>query len=426
MSEPIVLAFSGGLDTSYCVPWLAETHGRPVVTVTVDTGGLDAAAAAALAERSRQLGAVEHRLVDGREAFFERVLRFLIMGNVRRGQVYPICVGAERGIQAQLVAAAARQLGSRTVAHGCTAAGNDQVRFEVALRTLAPELEVLAPVRDQPRPRAEQVAYLEARGLPVPSFGAAYSVNRGLWGVTIGGRETLDSVEPIPEPAWVLTRGAFAGTARPERRLRLGFERGVPVTIDGEALPPVALIERLEQAASAYGIGRGIHLGETILGIKGRVAFEAPAAEVLLTAHRELEKLTLTGRQQRVKETVAAVYGDLVHEGQHLEPVCRDIEALLLSSQARVTGEVRLLLRTGQLFVEGVSSPASLLAASRGVYGEAAGEWSAADARGFSRLAALPSMLWARMAAGPGAEPDELPAATASPAPGEQAAKAAV
>jgi argininosuccinate synthase len=420
MSEPIVLAFSGGLDTSFCVPWLAETHGRPVVTVTVDTGGLDAASAAALAERSRQLGAVEHRLVDGREAFFERVLRFLIMGNVRRGQVYPLCVGAERGIQAQLVAAAARQLGSRTVAHGCTAAGNDQVRFEVALRTLAPELEVLAPVRDQPRPRAAQVAYLEARGLPVPSFGAAYSVNRGLWGVTIGGRETLDSVEPISESAWVLTRGAFDG-ARPERRLRLGFERGVPVTVDGEALAPVALIERLEQAAAAYGIGRGIHLGETILGIKGRVAFEAPAAEVLLTAHRELEKLTLTGRQQRVKETVAAVYGDLVHEGQHLEPVCRDIEALLLSSQARVTGEVRLLLRTGQLFVEGVSSPASLLAASRGVYGEAAGEWSAADARGFSRLAALPSMLWARMA-GPGAEPEELPAATASPAPGEKAA----
>jgi argininosuccinate synthase len=428
MSEPIVLAFSGGLDTSFCVPWLAETHGRPVVTVTVDTGGLDAAAAAALAERSRQLGAAEHRLVDGREAFFERVLRFLIMGNVRRGQVYPICVGAERGIQAQLVAAAARQLGSRTVAHGCTAAGNDQVRFEVALRTLAPELEVLAPVRDQPRPRAAQVAYLEARGLPVPSFGAAYSVNRGLWGVTIGGRETLDSVEPIPESAWVLTRGACAA-ARPERRLRVGFERGVPVTVDGEALAPVALIERLEQAAAVYGIGRGIHLGETILGIKGRVAFEAPAAEVLLTAHRELEKLTLTGRQQRVKETVAAVYGDLVHEGQHLEPVCRDIEALLLSSQARVSGEVRLLLRTGQLFVEGVSSPASLLAASRGVYGEAAGEWSAADARGFSRLAALPSMLWARMAGGagpgPGAEPEELPAAAASPAapaPGKAAA----
>ncbi len=429
MSEPIVLAFSGGLDTSFCVPWLAEAYGRPVVTVTVDTGGLDAAAVAALGERSRRLGAVEHRLVDGRDAFFERVLRFLIIGNVRRGQVYPVCVGAERGIQAQLVAAAARQLGSGTVAHGCTAAGNDQVRFEVALRTLAPELEVLAPVRDQPRPRAEQVAYLEARGLPVPSFGAAYSVNRGLWGVTIGGRETLDSVETIPESAWVLTRGAFdasaSGGAPAPRRLRLGFERGVPVAVDGEALAPVALIERVEEAARVFGIGRGIHLGETILGIKGRVAFEAPAAEVLLTAHRELEKLTLTGRQQRVKETVAAVYGDLVHEGQHLEPVCRDIEALFLSSQGRVSGEVRLLLRAGQAFVEGVASPHSLLAASRGVYGEAAGEWSAADARGFSRLAALPSMLHARMGAGPAGAPAEATQAQAEAA-ATAPAKAAV
>jgi argininosuccinate synthase len=424
MSEPIVLAFSGGLDTSFCVPWLAETYGRPVVTVTVDTGGLDAAAVAALGERSRRLGAVEHRLVDGRDAFFERVLRFLIIGNVRRGQIYPVCVGAERGIQAQLVAAAARQLGSGTVAHGCTAAGNDQVRFEVALRTLAPELEVLAPVRDQPRPRAEQVAYLEARGLPVPSFGAAYSVNRGLWGVTIGGRETLDSVESIPESAWVLTRGAFdasaSGGAPAPRRLRLGFERGVPVAVDGEALAPVALIERVEEAARVFGIGRGIHLGETILGIKGRVAFEAPAAEVLLTAHRELEKLTLTGRQQRVKETVAAVYGDLVHEGQHLEPVCRDIEALFLSSQDRVSGEVRLLLRAGQAVVEGVASPHSLLAASRGVYGEAAGEWSAADARGFSRLAALPSMLHARMGAGaPAAAEDGATGAAATASGGD-------
>jgi argininosuccinate synthase len=398
MSKPIVLAFSGGLDTSFCVPWLAETYGRPVVTVTVDTGGLDGAAAAALAERAARLGAVEHRLVDGRGEFFARVLRFLVMGNVRRGQVYPLCVGAERLIQAQMVAAAARQLGSLTVAHGCTAAGNDQVRFEVALRTLAPELEIVAPVRDQPLPRAEQVAYLEARGLPVPPFGAAYSINRGLWGVTIGGRETLDSVESIPESAWVLTRGAFESgqAAPPPLRLRIGFERGVPVSVDGEALPPVELIERVETAARGFGIGRGIHLGETILGIKGRVAFEAPAAEVLLTAHRELEKLTLTGRQQRVKESVAATYGDLVHEGQHLEPVCRDIEALLLSSQARVSGEVRLLLRPGQAFVEGVSSPFSLLAATRGVYGEAAGEWTAADARGFSRLVAIPSMLWAR------------------------------
>jgi argininosuccinate synthase len=398
MTEPILLAFSGGLDTSFCIPWLSETLGRPVVAVTVDTGGLDAASAAALAARARALGAADHQLIDARDAFFDRVLRFLIMGNVRRGQVYPLCVGAERVVQAQEVARAAARLGSRTVAHGCTAAGNDQVRFDVALRTLDPGLEVLAPVRDQPRPRAEQVDYLEARGLPVPSFGAAYSVNRGLWGVTIGGRETLDSVEPLPESAWVLTRGAFDAPPPPARHV-LAFERGVPAALDGEPLAPVALLERLEALAAPHGIGRGIHLGETILGIKGRVAFEAPAAEVALTAHRELEKLTLTGRQLRVKETVAAVYGDLVHEGQHLDPVCRDIEALLLRSQERVTGEVRLLFRAGQVVVEGVTSPFSLLAASRGVYGEAAGEWTADDARGFSRIAALPGMLHARTSA---------------------------
>jgi argininosuccinate synthase len=413
--EPIVLAFSGGLDTSFCIPWLAETHGRPVVAVTVDTGGLDDEARAALAARARDLGAADFALVDARTSFFESVLRFLVMGNVRRGQVYPLCVGAERAVQAQEVARAAARLGSRTVAHGCTAAGNDQVRFEVALRTLDPGLEILAPVRDSPRPRAAQVAYLKERGLPVPPFGAAYSVNRGLWGTTIGGRETLDTVAPLPEAAWVLTRGAF-DAPRPPRRLTLGFERGVPVSLDslegleGERLPPVELIERLEAIAAPFGIGRGIHLGETILGIKGRVAFEAPAAEVLLAAHRELEKLVLTGRQLRVKESVAAVYGDLVHEGQHLEPVCRDIEALLLSSQERVTGEATVLLRPGQVFVEGVASPFSLSAASRGVYGEAAGEWSAEDARGFSRIAALPAELHARMAhAAP--PPREVPAA---------------
>jgi len=399
MSDPIVLAFSGGLDTSFCIPWLTETLGRPVITVTVDTGGLDAAAAESLAERSRALGAVDHILVDARADYFERVLRFLIQGNVRRGQVYPLCVGAERVIQAQEVAKAAARLGTRTVAHGCTAAGNDQVRFEVALRTLDPGLEILAPVRDSPRPRPEQVAYLEERGFPVPAFGAAYSINRGLWGVTIGGRETLDTVASIPESAWVLTRGAFDAPSQPlPSRHVVAFEAGVPSSWDGEALAPVELIERVEEAARVHGIGRGIHLGETILGIKGRVAFEAPAAEVLLTAHRELEKLILTGRQIRVKETVSAVYGDLVHEGQHLDPVCRDIEALLTSSQERVSGEVHLLFRSGQAFVEGVSSPYSLRDATRGVYGEAAGEWTAADARGFSRIAALPGELYARMA----------------------------
>jgi argininosuccinate synthase len=399
-AEPILLAFSGGLDTSFCVPWLKETYGRPVITVTVDTGGIDAQAADLLAERSRALGALEHRLVEARDSYFERVLRFLIMANARRGNLYPLCVGAERVLQAQTIARLARELGTPTVAHGCTAAGNDQVRFEVALRTLAPGLEILAPVRDRAFQRAEQLEFLAERGLPVPPFGAAYSVNRGLWGVTIGGRETLSSETTIPESAWVLTRGAFA-TPRAPVTHSVGFHRGVPVSVDGVALLPVALIERVEALAAPFGIGRGIHLGDTVLGTKGRVAFEAPAAEVLLTAHRELEKLVLTARQARIKELLAGPYADFVHEGQHLDPACRDIEALLVSSQARVTGEVEVQLRPGCLFVAGTRSPHSLLAASRGVYGEAAGEWTAADALGYSKVLALSGMLHTRAGSPP-------------------------
>ncbi len=393
--SPIILAFSGGLDTSFCVPWLMETYDRPVVTATIDTGGLDAAARAALAERSRALGAVEHVLIDARDTFFDEVLKFLVFGNVRRGQLYPLCVGAERGIQARLLADVARERSATTVAHGCTAAGNDQVRFEVILRTLAPGLEILAPVRDHAWQRKDQVAFLEARGVPVPASGSAYSINRGLWGVTIGGTETLTSTGSIPDAAWVLSATAFADP-RPPESVTITYEHGVPTAVNGEPGAPVALIERLEQIGSRFGIGRGIHLGDTIIGTKGRVAFEAPAAELLIVAHRELEKLTLTGLQQRIKEPLGLTYGDLVHEGRQLDPVCRDIEALLASSQRRVTGTVTCLLRPGSLFVQGTESPHSLLAASRGKYGEAAGEWTAADALGFSKILSLPGMLYTR------------------------------
>ncbi len=397
-AEPIVVAYSGGLDTSFLVPWMADQYHRPIVTVTVDTGGVDAEAARILEERALALGATEHRLVDARSEYFEQVLRFLIMGNVRRGQLYPLCVGAERVMQAQTLARVARQLGTRTLAHGCTAAGNDQVRFEVALRTLAPELEVLAPIRDHAFKRTEELEYLQKRGLPVPPYGAAYSTNRGLWGVTIGGRETLTSEGTIPDNAWVLSQYAFTKPRESEVHT-IAFERGRPVGLDGVTLAPVELIEKLESLAAPFGIGRGIHLGDTIIGTKGRVAFEAPAAETLLAAHRELEKLVLTGRQQRIKELVAQPYGDLVHEGQLLDPVCRDIEALLLSSQERVTGEVHVRMRPGNLFVEGVESPYSLMSASRGVYGEAAGEWTPTDALGFSRIVALTGVFHRRAGA---------------------------
>jgi argininosuccinate synthase len=399
MSEPIVLAFSGGLDTSFCVPWLKARHDRPVVTVTVDTGGLDDAARRRLEARALSLGADRHVLVDARATFFQDTLRYLVMGNVLRGHLYPLCVGAERTLQAREVARVAREAGAWAVAHGSTAAGNDQVRFEAALRVLAPGMELLAPIRDEGLSREAETAWLSERGLDVPASTTAYSINRGLWGCTIGGRETNDTVAPLPEDAWVLTRGAFDAPRASEAHV-LTFDRGVPVALDGEATDPVALIERLDALAGPFGVGRGIHLGDTIFGLKGRVAFEAPAATVLITAHRELEKLVLTARQQRVKDGMAAIYGDLVHEAQALEPACRDIEALFEHSQERVTGTVAFRLRPGSLFVEGVASPHSLRAASAGVYGEAAGEWTAADARGFARMLAIPAMLAARAAKG--------------------------
>jgi argininosuccinate synthase len=392
---PIVLAFSGGLDTSFCIPWLKETYKRPVVTVTVNCGGIDAAAARQLDERARALGASDHRLIEARPEFFEKVIKFLIIGNVKRGNMYPLCVGAERGLQAKHLAELAKELGSDTVAHGCTAAGNDQVRFEIVLKAVAPELTILAPVRDHAWQRPAQVKFLEERELPVPTRGSAYSTNRGLWGVTIGGTETLDSKGSIPESAWVLSAGAL-DKPQPASEIEIEFVRGVPAGLNGEKLDAVALIEELEALGAKYGIGRGIHLGDTIIGTKGRVAFEAPAAEILIASHRELEKLTLTLTQSRVKETVSQEYGQLIHEGKQLDPACRDIEALMTSSQQRVTGKVRVQLRPGSLFVLGVTSPHSLMAASRGKYGEAAGEWTAADALGFSKIMALPGMFHTR------------------------------
>lgn len=393
--SPIILAFSGGLDTSFCVPWLKETYGRDVITATVDTGGIDARAAAALEERALALGAIEHVLIDSKADFFDTVIRFLIAGNVLRGHAYPLCVGAERGLQASRLAKLAIDRGATTVAHGCTAAGNDQVRFEVALRTLSPGLEVLAPVRDNNWRREQQLQYLQQHGLPLPAQGSAYSINRGLWGITIGGQETLTSEQSIPETAWVLSPTAFT-EPQPMSQHTLEFAAGMPIALDGEALQPVALIEKLEALAGRYGIGRGIHVGDTVLGTKGRVAFEAPAAITLLSVHRELEKLVLSAQQARIKDTLAASYGDLVHEGKQLDLVCADIEAFLAASQRRVTGTVNFTLRPGNLFISGVTSRYSLLAATKGVYGESAGEWSAADALGYARILSLPGALQTR------------------------------
>lgn len=385
----VLLAYSGGLDTSFLVAWLARHEGHEVTAVTVDCGGLSTGEMEEIRARALALGAQEFRAIDARADLFDGCLRWLLAGNVRRGGVYPLSVGAERGLQAQRVAELARAEGFDALAHGCTAAGNDQVRFEAALAVVAPDLEVLAPVRDLGLARADQVAWLEEQGLPVPPAGGRYSINAGLWGLTIGGVEMLDSVAPLPEEGWVWTRGG-AG----ERRLSVEFQGGVPVALDGERLAPVELVERLNREAGALGVGRGYHLGDTVLGIKGRIAFEAPAAEVLLLAHRELEKLVLTEEQRFWKDHLGDVYGRRLHQGLFHDPFMRDVEAFLGSSQVAVEGTVHLELARGTATVTGVQSARSMLAASDAAYGERAAAGSDPRAAAFlGRILAEPARL---------------------------------
>ena len=387
---PLALAFSGGLDTSFCVPRLAE-DGWTVHTVYVNTGGASAAERAAIAAQARAVGAAEHHEVDARAAVFDRFVRFLIQGNILRGEVYPLSVSAERTQQTLSVVETARAIGAKAVAHGSTGAGNDQIRFDVALRVLAPELEIVTPIRDLGVTREQAVAYLKARGLPVPEKAGAYSINRGLWGTTWGGGWTHDTWAGPPDELLEPPAGAPAA-----REIVLGWTRGVPVTLDGAALDGPALVERLNQLAEAYGFGRGIHVGETALGIKGRIGFEAGAALVLIAAHRELEKLVLTRWQSYWKDQLARFYGDRLHEGQYFDPALRDIEALITSSQARVTGETRVRLAPGRFQVVGTRSPHSMMDRSVATYGEENRLWTGDEARAYARIAAIPSLLAAR------------------------------
>ena len=388
----ILLAYSGGLDTSYLIAWLTRSEGHEVSALTVDCGGFEPLEKQAMADRALELGAVEHRFVDAKSELFERVLRWLIAGNVRRGGTYPLCVGAERGLQAEILARVAREGGFDAVCHGCTAAGNDQVRFETALATIAPELEVLAPVRDAQVSREAEREFLTHLGLPVPPAGGRHSINAGLWGLTIGGGEMATSTLPLPDEAWQWTRGG-AGSIR----LEIGFERGVPLRLNGETLAPATLIERLNAHAGAVGVGRGYHTGDTVLGIKGRIAYEAPAAEVLLSAHRELEKLVLTEDQRLYKDQLGELYGRRLHQGLFHDPFQRDVEALFVSSQARVSGTVRVALSNGCVVVDGVESPHSMLDASDALYGErCASHTNPAWAQGLGRTLAEPARLYRR------------------------------
>ena len=390
--KTLALAFSGGLDTSYCVPRLTE-QGYDVHTVYVNTGGADSAELEAIAGQAKAVGAVAHHAVDARTTTFDRFVRYLIQGNVLRGEVYPLSVAAERTQQAMSVVDVARKIGATAVAHGSTGAGNDQIRFDIALRVLAPELDIVTPIRDESLSRDQAIAYLTARSLPVPPKASAYSINKGLWGTTWGGgwthdtwagppAELLDPPAGLPEPAEIV----------------IGWERGIPKSIDGRALEGPELVAALSDLTERYGIGRNIHVGETALGIKGRIGFEAGSALVLIGAHRELEKLVLTKWQVFWKDQLSRFYGDRLHEGHYFDPALRDIEAMITSSQQRVTGDTRVRLAAGRYMVVGTRSPHSMMDRSVATYGEENRLWTGDEARAFARVSAVPSLLAARAA----------------------------
>ncbi|MEO7986882.1 MAG: argininosuccinate synthase domain-containing protein [Gemmatimonadales bacterium] len=393
-SRTIALAFSGGLDTSYCVPRLAD-DGWAVHTVYVDTGGSTGEERAAIRRQAERVGAVEHHEVGARAEVFDRFVHYLIQGNVLRGEVYPLSVAAERTQQALSVVDVARAIGATAVAHGSTGAGNDQVRFDVALRVLAPELEIVTPIRDGAITREQAMAFLEARGLPVPARAGAYSINRGLWGTTWGGGWTHDTW--AGPPAELLDPPA---NAPGPREIVLSWDKGLPLSLDGSVLAGPDLVAQLGDLTDVYGIGRNIHVGETALGIKGRIGFEAGAALVLIAAHRELEKLVLTKWQTFWKDQLGRFYGDRLHEGQYFDPALRDIEALITSSQNRVTGDTRVRLAPGRFQVVGTRSPHSMMDAAVATYGEENHLWTGDEARAFARVSAVPSLLAARAANG--------------------------
>jgi len=384
------LAFSGGLDTSFAVLQLRR-EGYDVVTVTVDTGGFAPEQLAAIGQRARAVGARRHVAVDARREVYDRFFSFILRGNVLRGGIYPVAVGAERHVQAEHVLRVARDEGAQAVAHGCTGAGNDQIRFDVALRALAPDLKLLAPIREGGVRREDAAKALEAAGLPVAARTTRYSVNQGLVGTTVGGGDTHDPWATVPEEAFE-EAGSRLDPDAPEREIVIGFSKGLPAELDGAPLDPLDLIARVDAWARPLGVGRGVHLGDTILGIKGRIGFVAPAASILIAAHRELEKLVLTKRQRDFKDRGGAYYGDLLHEGLYLDPVCRDLERLLESSQERVTGDARVRLRRLGCDVLGVRSPHAL-SVTGARYGEGSSLWDGRDAEGFARIYGIAARL---------------------------------
>lgn len=380
--KKVVLAFSGGLDTSFCVKYLSEDCGYDVYTAIANTGGFSKQELANIEARALALGAVKHASLDITHEYYDRSIRYMVFGNVLRNGTYPISVSSERIFQAIAIINYTKSIGADCVAHGSTSAGNDQVRFDSTFQILAPEIEIITPTRDMNLTRDYEINYLKEHGYEADFKKLEYSINKGLWGTSIGGKETLHSNETLPEEAYPTQM-----TATAEERITLSFEQGELAAINGKHYTDkVAAIQDLEALVAPYALGRDMHIGDTIIGIKGRVGFEAGAPLLIIAAHKMLEKHTLTKWQQYWKDQLGNWYGMFLHESQYLEPVMRDIERFLESSQQNVTGTVIVDLKPYRYVLVGVESDFDLMRTDFGEYGELSKAWTADDVKGFTRI----------------------------------------
>jgi len=379
-SKKLVIAYSGGLDTSYCAVSLAK-QGYDIHAVSVNTGGFTQQEIDIIETNAYKMGVSTYKNIDAVAGFYQKVVKYLIFGNVLKNNTYPLSVSAERIVQAIEIIEYAKSINAEYIAHGSTGAGNDQVRFDMIFQTLAPNIRIITPIRDQKLSRQEEIDYLNSNGIAMNWDKAKYSVNKGLWGTSVGGEETLTSYKPLPVEAYP---SQLKNTD--EEKVTLTFLKGELVAVNSIKNAPEVNIEILNKLASAYAIGRDIHVGDTIVGIKGRVGFEAAAAFITIKAHHLLEKHTLTKWQLQHKEYLASFYGMHLHEGQYLDPVMRDIEAFLQSSQNKVSGDVSLLLKPYHFTLEGIVSKHDLMNAKFGSYGEINEGWTAEEAKGFIKI----------------------------------------
>ena len=380
--KKVVLAYSGGLDTSYCAVYLAEEMGLEVHAALADTGGFSEDELADIRRRALALGVKSFVALDVTRDYYEHAIKYMIFGNVLKNGTYPISVSSERISQATAIAKYAKEIGADYLCHGSTGAGNDQVRFDMIFNIIAPEIEVLALIREKRLSREEEIGYLRAHGVDFDFKKAEYSINQGLWGTSVGGKETLTSDKTLPESAYP---SQLKETA--PRTIKLGFEKGELVAVEGKAYANrIEAIQALQTIAAPYAIGRDMHVGDTIIGIKGRVGFEAAAPLIIIKSHHTLEKHVLTKWQLFWKDQISAFYGNYLHEGQYYDPVMRDMEAMLSNSQRNVTGEVSVDLHPYRFVVVGISSPHDLMSSKFGAYGETMNDWTSDDVKGFGRI----------------------------------------